>query len=339
MMRWILSIAVVLATATAWPQNNPYAIVISGSGGEDSYTETFPQWAAELADVLARTPQFDPSRVVVLTETSELPDKVSTLEGIENAFAGAASMLKPADPIFVFLIGHGSYQRDSAKLNIPGPDLEATHLDELLKDLPSEIAVLVHTGSTSAAFINKLSGPGRIIVTATKSVEERHATQYMEQFILGIADGSADPDRDDRISVYEAAHQAAQLTEAWYLAEGFLATEHALIDDNGDGFGTRLILPEDAEVAEDAPEEASGIDGDFSSQVYIADYRFPPGVDPVLRAQYTAALKEIETLKSKKAEMETEAYYAELEQLLIKAARLNRSIHAAIEREAEADHE
>ncbi len=316
-----------------------HAVIICGSGGEEPYIERFPAWGARLADTLTHSAGMRPEHIVLLTESGQEESATgrSSLEGIEEQFAALASTLQPNDALYIFLIGHGSYQRDAAKINIPGPDLEAVRLNELVESVPNSVCVVVNGTSTSAAFINTMSAPGRIIATATKNVEERNATEFMEQFIMALADGSADTNRDDRVSVLEACTQAAELTDAWYLSEGFIATEHGLIDDNGDGFGTRLIRDKSAEPTEDAIDaDAKGLDGDFADLVYLADYRFPPDSDPALRARYLAELDAIKALKAQKVDMDEAEYYAELERLLIVAARTNQLLRATAVIEDEA---
>ena len=307
----------------------PHAVIICGSGGEETYIEKFPDWGIRLAQTLSNSAGMESAGVTLLTETGseEMASGTSDLESIEATFAKLGETLEASDPLFVFLIGHGSYQRESAKLNIPGPDIDASKLNEFISACASNVAVIINGSSTSAAFINRLSAPGRIIATATKNVEERNATEFMEQFILALADGSADMNRDDRVSVLELCTQAAELTEAWYLSEGFIATEHALIDDNGDGFGTRLVRAPDAEPDEEKIDaDAKGLDGDFADEIFIADFRFPPHTDPSLRAKYLAELDAVKAHKARKAEMDADAYYDELENLLIQAARTNRQL-------------
>src|SRR5204863_7310884 len=47
-----------------------------------------------------------------------------------------------------------------------------------------------------------------------------------------------DRDRDGQIRLLEASLMASHHTAEFYKAESRLATEHALLDDNGDGLGT-----------------------------------------------------------------------------------------------------
>jgi hypothetical protein len=190
--------------------------------------------------------------------------------------------------------------------------------------------VVIDSTSASAGFINALSGPDRIIASATKSVSEVNATEFMRLFIEGLEDGSADRNRDERISVLEACEQAAALTASWYSAESLLATEHSILDDNGDGLGTRL--PIDPVLNEALPGEpaADNVDGALAAQVFIKDYSFPAGVPQEMIAAYLAALDEVKALRARKGTLAEPDYYAQLEPLLIQAARAHRDIRTYI---------
>ncbi|MCZ6633314.1 MAG: hypothetical protein O7G87_07905, partial [bacterium] len=222
-MIWIC----VLANGQAW--SAPFDLIVCGSGGEVEYQERFVDWGGRLKRVLVEDLGHRSENVRLLTESGEDADGKSDLSEIRAAFQRLGKQVGERDDLFVYLIGHGSFRRKVAKLNIPGADLSADELDGLLTGVSARRIVVVNGASASAAFINALSGDGRIICTSTKSVDERYATQFMEYFIQALEEESADQNRDDRISVLEACQQAASLTEAWYMGAGLLATEHGLL--------------------------------------------------------------------------------------------------------------
>lgn len=308
-----------------------HAVIVRGSGGEPEYETRFAEWTGRLSAALGQRLYIAPENIAVAGGESG-----ARLEEIASVFAGLAERSTAEDTVAVFLIGHGSYQRTDAKLNLDGPDLTAAQLDEWLDAAASETAVVINSASTSAAFINALSGSGRIVCSATKGVEERNATEYMEHLIQSLEDGSADTDRDGRVSVYELCRQAAAMTEAWYIAEGYIAAEHALLDDNGDQLGTRLILAEGAEPARPRSGEAPGqLDGELAKTVYLTATLFQ-GAPPDLVAAYEAAIGAVEAYIARKAEVEEAAYYAELERLLVAAAEAHRTVRAAVPEAGEA---
>src|SRR5205085_8538772 len=58
-------------------------------------------------------------------------------------------------------------------------------------------------------------------------------------FVQAFASEGADTDKDSKVSLLEAFEFARREVARFYETEHRLQTEHALIDDNGDGQGSR----------------------------------------------------------------------------------------------------
>jgi hypothetical protein len=317
-------------------------LILCGSGGEEPYISQFREWGERLRAALVDRLGHAAENVHLLVEPIEGDGEdapgATSLEAIRELFARVAADVEFDDDVFVYLIGHGSYLGRVSRFNIPGPDLDAAEFNALLGAVPVRRAVVINSTSRSAGFVNELSGPGRIVLAATRTVNQRNATRFMEFFILGLEEGSADTNRDERISVLEVCELAATMTETWYLGEGLLATEASILDDNGDGRGTRLpILAAETERAERGSRGGRGggnsgppavLDGDLAALCYIKDFSFPDSVPQELVERYTRALDAIGELKLRKFQMTTDDYYAALEELLVEAARANRDIRA-----------
>ena len=323
----LLSLSLFLLSSLSFA--DPYDLILCGKGGEKEYEDRFADWGTRLRQVLIRKLGHPAQNVTLFIESKVAPRLagagVSNLETITGTLQKLAPRLKPGDTLFIYLIGHGSFQNGEAKFNIDGPDLSAANLKTLLSRLPAGELVVIDASSSSAGFINALSAPRRAIVTATKSIDERNATEFMESFIQGLEDASADQNRDGRISLLEACQQAAALTQAGYTGKGLILTEHALLDDDGDGLGTRLPL--DAAATTASRTAAKPQDGARAATLYLKDFIFPATVPPELVRDYRAALADIDALKTRKAKLKTADYTAQLETLLLKAARINREIH------------
>ena len=323
LIRFLLCGALAVAgvcTATGAADAAATHVILSGSGGEAEFEERFEEWATRLYTALIDNLGADPERVLLLID--------QPAEIIESTFKALRETSTCEDDLFVYLIGHGSHLREHSKFHIPGPDITAADLGTMLSAIPSRATAVLNSTSSSAGFINFLSGPNRIICTATKSVREINATRFMEFFIEGLEGGSADRNHDERISFLEACEQAAELTATSYVADSLIATEHALIDDNGDTLGSRLpidgLLDEDERPGPN--ESATSLDGALAARCFLKDFQFDPDVPRSLIDTYTAALDDVNVLKKRKQELETAAYYAELETLLLHAAKTNRQI-------------
>jgi hypothetical protein len=293
-----------------------YHVIICGSGGGEPFAEQFEDWGQRLRAVLIEQLGKTGENVYLLTESGHDADAVSSVEETEKVFQRVGRNISKADDGFVYLVGHGSFRRNVAKLNVPGEDLTADQLDDWLRRWAARQVVVINTASTSGVFVNVLSGKGRIICTSTSSAEERNATRFMGFFISALEEGSADQNRDERISVLEICRQAGALTDAWYANQGYLATEHPLIDDNGDKKGSRVTDMRSPEM-----------DGKIADQFYLLDVRVPKGTSPALVDAYQAAIASVEALVKNKADLDAKRYLEELEGQLLKAARLNRKIH------------
>jgi hypothetical protein len=206
-----------------------HLLVITGVPGDDEHAQQFQKWAASFIDA-AKTKENVPDANITY-----LSDKRSTREGVDKAFGDLAARARPNDGVFVLLIGHGSFNGTQAAFNLPGPDLTVAEWAKLLGKLSAQRVAFVNTSSSSGAFLPAVAAPGRVVITATKTGGERNETQFPEYFVEAFGDPAADRDRNGHVSVREAFDYAkAKVTQA-FQQKGLLLTEHATIDDSGEG--------------------------------------------------------------------------------------------------------
>jgi hypothetical protein len=315
-MRYIASLALILliAVASAAQKTDPnkFAVIINGAGGEPEYAKQFEQWTTDLNSVLTRRYGFAPGKSKVLSEKS------ATAEEVKRTFGLLKTDLDANNVLFLFLIGHGSFDGKEAKFNLVGPDLSASDYNQLLSALPTKRIVVFNMSSASGEFVKPLSAKGRIVVTATRNGQETNATRFTGFFIAALNATDGDTDQDGHTSVLEAFVYANRLTEEFYKRAGRLATEHALFDDNGDGVGR------------EKPEAGEGL-------LARATYLDSLSVDEAAASAATGRLLkerarlegEIEQLIARKANMAEAEYEATLERLFIELAKVNRSIKQA----------
>ena len=322
-----LFLAAALAAAVPAHAQQTHLLVITGLGGDPVYSEQFHAWATTLVDAATERYGLPPDNVTYLGEKTDLdPEAIadrSTRENVTAAIEAIAERAGPADHVAIVIFGHGSFT-DSARINLPGRDPSADDFAPLLDRLGRRRVTFVNTASASGPFLEALSGEGRVVMTATRNGRERNATLFGGYFAEAFADGEeeADQDRNERVSMLEAFVYARLKVVAAYEAEGTLLTEHALLDDNGDGVGT------------DAPDPLAG-DGMVARTAFLtagediatARRAFPD--DPELRPLY-AERDEIEArvddLRVLRGGADQEQYEAELERLLIELALKSRQI-------------
>ena len=165
------------------------------------------------------------------------------------------------------LIGHGTFDGHTAKFNLRGPDVTAEELAEWLKPLKRPLAV-INCASASAPFINRLAGENRVVITATKSGDEQNFARFGQYISAAIADPAADLDKDGQVSLLEAYLTACRQVAEFYEQEARLATEHALLDDNGDGLGTPAAWFRGLRATQRAKDGAA-LDGTRAHQFHL----------------------------------------------------------------------
>jgi hypothetical protein len=296
---------------------NKFAIIISGVSGEEEYAKQFSKWTRDLYTALTERLSFDEKHVQLLTEKPGEGAARSTAEEVRKAFATVKAAAKPDHFVCIFFIGHGTFSGKEAKFNLVGPDLSADEYADLINKLFARHVAVINMSSASGEFIKPLSGPGHIVITATRSGQEQNATHFAEYFIAALDNPAADADKNGRVSVLEAFNYATKLTAEWYQQQGRLATEHALLDDNADGVGH--------------PKDELG-DGALAKTTYFDSLpQVQAGGDAALAkllAERGRLEGEVEQLKTRKDKMKEEEYEAALEKLLVDLAEVNQKIKA-----------
>jgi hypothetical protein len=311
-----LSLALLLTAVPAHAQATHLAVIV-GLAGEPEHAELFQRWAGTLVDASAKLGVED---VIYLSEKPEVDAKRITGRSTRDEVVKAFDKLATAgedDVVFIVLIGHGTFDGRVAKFNLPGPDLTPADFEPLLKKVRSRHVAFVNTASASGPFIEALAGPGRTIVTATRTGAERFATLFGGYFVDALAGTDADSDKNRRISVLEAFIYAKREVATAYEREGIMATEHALLNDSG-GEG----------IPDPTPDGKQGKVAAVLSLGSVAAGDPLPG-DPTLRALYLERRdleRRIEALKLLKGSMPADRYAAELEKLATDLALKTRQI-------------
>ena len=290
-----------------------WLLIVVGLAGTPEHGELFKKWGPTLAETAPGKLGVAKERMILLT------DQQATRDGVVKAF-GSLTEAGADDTVVVVLFGHGTFSNKVAKFNLVGPDMAAQEFEPLLGKLKSKRIVFVDTASASAPFVEALSGPGRVIVSATRSGSEVYATLFGGPFVEAFATESADADRDGKVSILEAFDYARKMVTASYQREGFLPKEHSILDDNGDKEGTL----EPSREAKDGRNAAVLSIGSMRQQSLPAD--------PKVRALYVERQeieRRIDSLKLLKSGMDPDKYAAELEKLATELALKTRQIRAA----------
>ncbi|HEY7056309.1 MAG TPA: hypothetical protein VH458_07290 [Vicinamibacterales bacterium] len=310
----LLALAICATASTSVAAAERYALIVSGANGDESYAEQYGRWRQALTTALRETFGFDDAHIIVLFDGAD-EAHVATADVVRHEVQALAARMQPDDILLLMMIGHGTFDGTEAKFNLVGPDMDTRDWSALLKSIPGRL-VVVDSTSASFPFIERLAARKRIVITATDSAAQRFDTVFPEYFIKALTDPGADLDKDGRVSVWEAFIAASGGVRRYYEQRGQLATERALLDDNGDGEGREA--------------GADGDDGSGASRLYLAaDIPGAPLPDEELLAllQKRAGLEsDADELKQRRALMTPDDYQKEFERLMIELARVSREI-------------
>lgn len=287
-----------------------FYVTIAGLGGEPEYEQRFEGWAKDL-DKLLKT--AEPNAHV---DTLFGPAAVKT--AIEAKLRDVAKQAKPDDAVVLMLIGHGSYDETDYKFNIPGPDITATEISNLMDKIPAKHQLIVNMTSASGGSLVSLEKPGRIVITATKSGTEKNITYFARYWIEALRDPASDSDKNEAISALEAFRYAEAKTAKFFESQKRLATEHPMIEDTGKGEGTRAPGPENGE----------GLNAAHFTVLHLgavaAQINDPEKLKLLKRKEELE--QSIDELKYKKASMDYNDYRKQLAGLLVELAQVQEAL-------------
>lgn len=324
-----LAVAVLIACRTSLGAQETHLLLVVGLPGQETYKGRFHEWGSTIRAAAVERLSVPAENVTWLADDPAMsPDQIqerATLASMQQAVSDIARSAATDDRVLVVLIGHGTTGAAGARFNLSGPDLSPEALDVMFDELAPRRVALVHTGSASGEFVPALSGPGRTVITATRSGRENNETWFAGFFAEALAGDGSDLDKDGRISLLEAFQYSRREVQRYFEERNLLATEHALLDDDGDGEGTM----EPGDVTEDGllagtfyvggPPLASAAGSGRPSQIE----------DPVLARLYgerEALEQRVAGHRLRREQMDAAEYERELEEMLVELALKAREI-------------
>ena len=273
-------------------------LVVAGLGGEPAYEEAFQTYAAAAADSATATG----ATVTLLT------GEAATGAAIQQALAdiGAAAN---GDAVVAHFIGHGSYDGEHYRFNVPGPDPTGKDLAAWLAPLPQRRLVILATSASGGAL--PLFADSVAVISATRDGREVNAVAFPRFWSAALTDTAADTDKDGRLSAAEAFRYAESAVAAHYEGEGRIATEHPLLT----GAAAQFVLANVARV-----EEKQAVD---EATAHLLE-------------RSETLTRRVNDLKTKRSDYEPHEYFAELQELLLELALVERQLDAERAKDAEA---
>jgi Peptidase C13 family len=271
-------------------------LIVGGLGGEPGYEQKFQTQAKAVASAASRSGAATKDVVVITGEQA----RRAALDPELKKFAAA---VKNDDQVVVVLIGHGSFDGEEYRFNLPGPDITGKEILAFLDSMPASQMLVVNATSSSGSVIEQWRKPNRVVITATKSGGERNATRFAEYWVQALSSPEADRDKNEIVTAQEAYDYASRKVADTFKSDAALATEHSRLDGkNADRIvvarlGSAALLPNDDKL------------------------------DAMMKEQGTLETQ-LDALKAKKGSLAQDEYYNELEKVLLDVARLDKRIDA-----------
>lgn len=286
-------------------------ILVIGTGGTADFDTHFRDLARRWRDAAALGSLS--VMTIGLDESTESTDRQQLEAALSNANSDADR------PLWLVLIGHGTFDGRSTKLNLRGPDVTHDEIGSWLQPVTRPVAI-IGAHSASGPLIESAGGPRRVVITATKNAAEINFSHFGDYLITALADPTADLDKDDQVSLLEGFLRATRLTRDFYSADGRLETEHPLLDDNHDQRGTRAesFVGTTPLASEGEPTP----DGARAHQWKLIPSAHEQQLPPEISQQRDALELQLFDLKNRKAGLTEDEYYRQLEVILLQIAEL-----------------
>ena len=270
-----------------------YVTIVQGLGGEPAFEENFHEQSQTIAEASASL--TDSENITLFSGTD------ATRENLLAHFSELSANMNEDDRAAIYLIGHGSFDGEEYKFNIPGLDITTDDILGIMNAFPGQNHFLLNTSSTSGALLEPLQDENRILVTATRNGNEKNATFFGKYFVEALSSEDADLNKNNSISIEEAFSYAQRQVEEYFESQGQLATEHAEISGDGAAqFTLARINP--VVISTENPRIAE------------------------LQEQSLEIDRQIESLQLRRGEMSNAEYIEQLQALILQSARINEEI-------------
>jgi hypothetical protein len=220
-----------------------YAIVISGESRTSQHYIWFKDSSQQAYKLLLQG-GYKEEDIYYLFEGATEPDVdyESTLENLESVVTQISKKSTEKDTLLFIFIGHGGFDGTNSSYALADTNIQDDRLAAMFSILKRDKLIIVFSPCNTGGFVDDLSGPNTIFISSTRKDESNRAA-FIEPF-LSAFDGSGDANSDGKVSFAEAFNYASQSVKDQYANNHWgLLTEHAQLDDNGDGISNETPVP------------------------------------------------------------------------------------------------
>jgi hypothetical protein len=216
---------------------------VTGIPGDQEHEESFASVVKDWKDWLTDSLGFPLSETRILfgkDGRQGLARGPATRATVAKELALLRAVLKPEDRLWVFFLGHGNYDGEHAYFHLAGRDVPAEELGGLFAGLPCKEQVFWLTAPASGWMVRSFSAKGRVVISATLADDEYNETEFPYALAAVVRRPAAelDSNKDGKVSLLELYLLIVAEVNARFAKDKRAPTEHAQLDDNGDGIGT-----------------------------------------------------------------------------------------------------
>jgi hypothetical protein len=254
-------------------------LIIVGHPGDREYEEQFADLANRLSDAACDRLGIDEQQVWIWSGVNKDGSEAvqgsrgpATRDALERDIAALRDLAEQDADLCVIVLGHAHLQGNAVQLNLPGPDVAADEFARWFAGFPCRWSAFFMTTPHSAAFIKPLAESRRVVIAAAAD-DEDNGTLYpmalVEQLeLLGQA-GASDAAGNESVTLLDLYLAVARDASARYESEQLIPTEHAQLDDNGDGRGSEVQNQKNAAVAKPPRDGDDAPDGTLSASIQL----------------------------------------------------------------------
>jgi hypothetical protein len=240
-----LSCLVSIATSSlVFAQGKHWIVILVGLPGQPAYEQKYTDVAAFWQKTFEQEWKIPAEQIVK-------PVSPLTSEKIQQALSDVATKAGPNDSFWLLTVGHGDYDGKHARFHVQAKDPTEEDWPRWLADIKCREQVVVFTHSSSGWLVKPLSKTGRAIIAATEAAPEENETEF-PYALAKVWQGKAkdcDANGDGRVSLAELFPRVVVAVNERFAADNRIPTEHAQLDDNGDGKGSEELAPAEAATA------------------------------------------------------------------------------------------
>lgn len=249
--RWAVALSLAILGGGLFAQSavaaeKRWVVILVGLAGEAEYEQKYRDVANAWQKWFQDDLQIPAAQVI-------RPPTPLTSALIEKTLAYVAKQAGSEDSFWLLTLGHGDHDGRHARFHVSGRDPTSADWPRWLADVKCREQVFWLTHSSSGWLLKPLSKPGRVIIAATEAADEVNETDfpYALASVWQSPAQKCDANGDGQVSLAELFPQVVAATNERFAKDKRLPTEHAQLDDNGDGLGSEELTLQDAKDTKD----------------------------------------------------------------------------------------